>query len=417
VIHNIDEEYLWPFSIPARTKLNTEISIANFGKSNKALFKEIYRKGLAIRYGKTMQSISGVHFNYSFNQSLWKSLKLNINKKNFSHTRSQIYFRTLRNIQRKNWLLLYLFGCSPIIGEDLINKKYKFFKADSDEYYLPYATSLRMSSMGYQNINQSKLFISLNDINGYLKDLKTATETLSKDFIKLDKYSQLSANLLQIEDEYYAMARPKSSVNKDLRQISKLSQYGVDYLELRSLDLNPYSRYGVEKEDLVFIEVFLLYCTFTSSPELDKNELQETMNNSHLVSVEGRKKELILMRNGKNIVLRDWAREILNEMQKISELVGGMSFNYKKYEEKINSPQKTLSGILLNQALNNKKSFYEIGDSIGNKNKSFYKKMNKSTNPNWELLETEKYNSINNQKLLEKHANKPFKEYLRQYYK
>jgi glutamate--cysteine ligase len=171
VIHNIDEEYLWPFSIPAKTKNGSEITIANFGKSNKAYFKEIYRKGLAKRYGSTMQSISGVHFNYSFDSSFWKSLKLNPNESDTKELKSKVYFRTLRNIQRYNWLILYLFGCSPIIGNDLVSKEYEFIKINNDEYYLPYATSIRMSSMGYQNISQSNLFISLNDINTYLKDL------------------------------------------------------------------------------------------------------------------------------------------------------------------------------------------------------------------------------------------------------
>ena len=368
-----------------------------------------------------MQCISGIHVNYSFGKHFWDILELSISKNINHQIRSETYFRTLRNIQRNNWFLLYLYGASPILGKNLINKKYKFIKINNDEYYLPFATSLRMSSMGYQNMNQSKLFISLNQLDRYLKDLKTATETASKNFAELELSSneesaQLNSNMLQIEDEYYAVSRPKNSRNVESRQISKLAKYGVDYLELRSLDLNPFSKCGIEYEDLVFIEVFILYCTLIASPKIGKTEMEDTTKNSHLVSIKGREDGLKLNRNGTRIALQDWGNEILDEMGNIAELFGYKSFDQSKYSEQIKHPDTTLSGRLLNKVVEKKTSFYDLGDSIGNTNKSIYKDISKSQNQHWSIFEEEKYRSNKKQKALEKKTEIPFKENLREYY-
>ena len=417
---NINNEYLWPFSIPARTENSQEVAVAYYGQSNTAQYKRIYRNGLAERYGKTMQTISGIHFNYSFNQEFWNFFKLKDSKSMNNNIRSDTYFRALRNIQRNNWLLLYLFGASPVLGRDLINKNYKFIKAHDDEYYLPFATSLRMSSMGYQNISQSNLFISLDNINSYLKALRKATQTPSKEFRKINatskkEISQLNINILQNEDEYYAMSRPKSSNKSGQRQISKLNKYGVDYLELRSLDLNPYSREGIEQEDLIFLELFILFCTLSSSPTISKEEFNETTENSHKVSIQGRKKGIKLMRNKKEICLKEWANEIIHKMLEISEVLGIESFNVDKYLEQVRFPETTLSGVLLDTVLGDKTSFYELGDSIGNANKSYYQDIAKLNNPIWSTIESEADRSKKEQESLENANEIPFKEYLNNY--
>lgn len=421
VAYNIDNEYLWPFSIPARTKNSDEVTIAYYGKSNRAQYKRIYRNGLAERYGKTMQTISGIHFNYSFNREFWNIFNLKDSEDRNNNIRTETYFRALRNIQRNNWLLLYLFGASPIVGKDLINNNYKFIKANDNEYYLPFATSLRMSSMGYQNISQSNLFISLDNINSYTNDLSVATQTPSKIFRKIDtsskkKFAQLNSNILQNEDEYYAMSRPKSNNKSDQRQISKLNKYGVDYLELRSLDLNPYSRQGIDQEDLLFVELFILFCTLSSSPKISKEEFNEVAENSHIVSIEGRKEGIKLLRNGEEIPLKEWAIEIIHKMLEMSEMLGFQSFNISKYLEQIRFPETTLSGVLLETVIGDKMSFYELGDSIGTSNKSHYKEISKSNNPIWSNLESEAHRSIQEQEYLESKNEIPFKEYLNNFF-
>ena len=183
VTQNIGDEYLWPFSMPPFIQSDTEIPIASYGCSNLALFKMTYRNGLSHRYGRTMQAISGIHFNYSFPEHIWETLPFIQEKTDSKELRSKIYFRTLRNLHRFNWLILYLFGASPVATKNFFDiNQHDLQKLDKHSYYLPYATSLRMSDLGYQNINQSNLSISLNSIEEYTFDLKKATEKKCEDF-------------------------------------------------------------------------------------------------------------------------------------------------------------------------------------------------------------------------------------------
>ena len=173
VSHKIEDEIIWPFSMPPFIKSDADIPIASYGSSNLALFKMAYRNGLSHRYGRTMQAISGIHFNYSLPEQIWKSSLFTEEKAVSKKLRANIYFRTLRNLHRMNWLILYLFGASPIVTKNFLSNKHKGFqKLDNHAYYLPYATSLRMSDLGYQNINQSNVTISLNSLQAYIADLE-----------------------------------------------------------------------------------------------------------------------------------------------------------------------------------------------------------------------------------------------------
>ena len=176
--------------------------------------------------------------------------------------------RAIRNIQRYNWLILYFFGCSPILGKELINDSLDFRKNNSNEYQLNHATSLRMSSMGYQDVGQSKLHIASQNLESYIHNIYQACNTRSATFSELaknksDSLRQLNENILQIEDEYYGICRPKSKKNNEYRQLRNLINSGVDYIELRSIDLNPFSPRGIEKSDITFIEAFLIYCSIS----------------------------------------------------------------------------------------------------------------------------------------------------------
>ena len=279
VTQNIGDEFLWPFSMPPFIKSDAEIPIASYGSSNLALFKRAYRNGLSHRYGRTMQAISGIHFNYSLPEQIWKSSLFAQEKADSKQFRAKIYFRTLRNLHRMNWLILYLFGASPVAAKIFLDNKYPGLKKlDKHSYYLPYATSLRMSDLGYQNINQSDLSISLNSLQEYTFDLKQATEKKCEDFQKIDKlmhedYPQINSNILQIEDEYYAVSRPKSNAVSNQRLTAKLNSTGLDYIELRSLDLNPFQRTGIDLDTVHFLELFLIYCTFSPSLPIKKGEM------------------------------------------------------------------------------------------------------------------------------------------------
>ena len=294
--HNIDGESLWPLSYPPNILDPEKIAIAEYGESNVGKLKSAYRAGLANRYGKQMQIIAGIHFNYSFPEVFWSEIK-SLNDLSIRGLKEEVYFGGLRNIQRFNWLILYLLGASPVIPKSFFNKPPEGLKEKNDYYFSDYSTSLRMSEYGYQNKNQRRLHVSYDSLSDYSRDLIELTRLESIEFKNIpinlnEKIQQISHAYLQIEDEYYSFARPKSSLTSDERTIKKLNSSGVDYIEYRAIDLNPFSRVGIDIRDIDFLEIFIIYCLLTESPKLDKNESKQIYKNSSIISFNGREKDL-----------------------------------------------------------------------------------------------------------------------------
>jgi len=426
VSHKIGDEIMWPFSMPPLIQSDAEIPIASYGSSNLALFKETYRNGLSHRYGRTMQAISGIHFNYSLPEQIWGSSFFAKEEVDSKKLRGTIYFRTLRNLHRMNWLVLYLFGASPIVSKNFLTNKHKGFKKlDSHNYYLPYATSLRMSDLGYQNIHQSNLAIPLNSLEEYTFNLKWATETECEDYQAIFEkaevdYPQINANILQIEDEYYAVARPKSSSDSNQRLTAKLNDTGVDYIELRSLDVNPFQRIGIDLDTVHFLEVFLLYCTLKSSPPINSDEIEESRENDLLVATRGREPDINLKKNRTEINLKNWANQILDEMMFIAGLLDNKTTNFtsiiRKFTTHITDPEQTLSAMLLNKILTEKLSVHELGRTIGEDYKNHYISMETSKNSEWSLLEKESVDSKKRQIDLEQAEDQFFEGFVKEYF-
>lgn len=422
---NIGNEILWPFSIPPNFESEKEIPIANYGSSNLGKFKHIYRKGLSHRYGKAMQAISGFHYNYSLPDKVWEILAHEKDKTQRQKIRSEGYFHLLRNTFRINWLILYLFGASPVLAKNLLQteNRHSFEKLDKDTFYLPYATSLRMSDYGYQNSSRVNLNISPNSLDEYIFGLSSATKQQSKDFLEIfennSDHPQLNANVLQIEDEYYAVARPKSKIISSHSQTSKLKEGGVDFIELRSLDLNPFSRTGIDLEAILFLEVFLIYCFIKESPPISKREQETIIFNDLLTAKQGRKPNLSLLKAGNNIYLKEWGNQILDEMVMVAELLDQSNKTYfnavSSMKSKINDPHETLSAKLIDNMLSKKLSFNDLGNSIGEDNRLYYLDLNLSENENWDLLLKESNDSLNQQQKLELEKETSFSKFLSNY--
>ena len=418
---NIGDEYFWPLSMPIKTSADSEIPIATYGESNLGLFKEVYRKGLSHRYGHAMQVISGMHFNYSFPELMRSIFSLGKEQTLNKELTTAVYFRTIRNIHRMNWLILYLFGCSPVISKNLINNSYNFIQLSKDYYFLPYATSLRMSDLGYKNNNQSSLFVSLNTLEEYTSDLKAATAEPSKIFHKIysstmEPYPQISSNLLQIEDEHYGIARPKSTIASNDRQVSKLLLNGVDYIEFRSMDINPFSRVGVELNDLIFLEAFIIYCTLKSSAPMNSSEFANVSKNDLIVATRGREPKIKLKKGGRLIDLKSWAHKIFDEITPIIELMGHQSFNIEDYRSRLTYPELTLSASLLRKLREEEIDYYDLGQQLGMNNKNHYMNKGKDNNSNWALLKKEEEESLNRNKLLETSSLDTFEQYMENYF-
>ena len=420
----INNEMLWPLSMPPEIASENDIPIASYGSSYLGMFKETYRKGLSIRYGRTMQAISGFHFNYSLPEKIWEPIIKSTNNDQ-KEIRSEIYLNMLRNIFRMNWLILYLFGSSPALTKNFLkNKNEKFKKLDEKTFYLQYATSLRMSDYGYCNLSRSNTFVSLNSINDYVRDIRSATLTIDPIFrnFKDGREHQLNPNTLQIEDEYYAVARAKSNCNQYKRTSSNLLEGGIDFIEIRSLDLDPFSRTGIDVETIHFFEVFMAYCFSKKSELINKDQSEIIKQNDLLVAKYGRKPDLILIDKQKSIPLREWAHMILQEMLPIAEKMDKNESIYvdsiRNCIEKIDDPSLTLSGLLIHKLLNEKRNHIELGNHIGKLNKEYYLETYDSNFNDPDAFEIEAANSLQKQDALEKEAKgsiKTFEDYKAEY--
>ena len=336
---NLDDELLWVSSMPCLITPDNDIPLARYGTSNVGQMKTIYRRGLGHRYGRVMQTISGLHFNYSLPETFWPIYQeLEGSGKGSTAFRSAAYLGLVRNFRRFGWLILYLFGASPAVCKSFDPAGKTGLKdLDSETLYEPYATSLRMSDLGYSNKTQASINISLNDLDEYIRDLSAAIDTPEPDYeaigIVVDGvYQQLSSNKLQIENEYYSSVRPKRVAMSGERPTSALRRGGIEYVEVRSLDLGLFDPVGINQNVMRFVEAFLVYCLLADSEPFAADDWSEVIENHRAVAKRGRDPRLELQRGGKTIGLSEWAGEIVAGVNAVAELIdnGGQSTDYRQ---------------------------------------------------------------------------------------
>lgn len=331
VYPHIGDELLWSASMPCILAGETSIPIAEYGSSNPGRMKHVYRHGLAWRYGRIMQVIAGIHFNFSLPDEFWSAFQdIEGDRRSLQDFRSESYFGLIRNLQRMGWLILYLFGASPAVCKSFLDGKATTLpEYDDHTCYGPYATSLRMSNVGYTNRTEKKSGVNVcyNSLPEYIASLTQATQIPWPPYeqmgVKVDgEYRQLNANILQIENEYYTSMRPKQPPQGDEKPTIALKRRGVSYVELRSVDINPLEPLGVNVSQLRFLEAFLLFCLLAESPPLDAEERQMNDDNQMATALTGRDPALILQRRRTPALpLRHWAEDILGQLQPVCELL------------------------------------------------------------------------------------------------
>ena len=327
VYHRLGGELLWTSSMPCIVGSDDSIPIAWYGRSNTGMMKHVYRRGLAWRYGRRMQAIAGVHFNYSLPETLWPLWQqLHGDDSPEREFRSEQYFHLIRNLQRLGWLIPYLFGASPALCRSFLDDPSGFERWDAHTLYAPYATSLRMSDIGYKNKAQAGMNICYNRPHTYIDSLEQAIRTPEPDYqaigVQIEgEYRQLNANLLQIENEYYSFVRPKSVALNGERPSLALARNGVQYVEVRALDLDPFTPAGVAEPTLRFLEALLLLCLLEDSPPMSGAELAEVNRNQALVAREGRRPGLTLQREGAPVTLQDWSEAICQALEPLCALL------------------------------------------------------------------------------------------------
>ena len=385
VYRHLDQELLWSTSMPCSIDGDESIPLALFGTSNVGRMKTIYRHGLGVRYGRIMQAISGVHFNYSFSADLWDALE-HVNQSHDPRRdfMSAQYFGVLRNYRRFGWLVLYLFGTSPAVSKSFFaGRESGLTKLDDDTFYEPYGTSLRMSDIGYRNRNQATVSVSVNGLDEYVRDLSRAIGTpyppYEKIGVKVDgQYQQLNADILQIENEYYSFIRPKRVARSGERPTKALRRAGVEYVEVRALDVSAFDPVGVNQNKLRFLEAFLALCLVRESEPIGRGE-QEGLDENHLrVARRGREPGLTLKRDGREFPMIGWARELLDSMQGLCEMLdhGEPTRPYvaalEQQRAKIEDVERTPSARLLAEMRSSGDSFFELARRMSKMHKDYF---------------------------------------------
>src|SRR5437763_11889100 len=295
----IGEEILWCASMPCNLPADHLIPIGRYGTANVGRAKTVYRLGLGHRYGRRMQAISGIHYNFSL-----------------PGVGDDQYFGLIRNFRRQSWLLLYLFGASPAVCSSFIaGREHELTELTPGTHYAPHATSLRMGRLGYQSDAQASLCVSYNNLRDYTASLYEALTVPYPPYEKIglrtdDDYRQLATSLLQIENEFYSTVRPKRRIRRGERPLHALRARGVEYVEVRLMDLDPFAPIGITAQTCRFLDVFLLYCLLTESPPDNPREIAEVRRNMQKVAVRGREPGLALERDGEEVRLADWAMEV-----------------------------------------------------------------------------------------------------------
>jgi glutamate--cysteine ligase len=359
VYRHLDDELLWASSMPCVLGQDTDVPIAQFGDSNVGRTKHIYRLGLSARYGRMMQTISGIHYNFSIPPALWPTIARIQGATDSRAFRDAAYFGLIRNFRRHSWLLIYLFGASPTLCKSFVKgKTHSLESFDEGSLYLPYATSLRMGRLGYQSDAQANLHISYNELAQYARSMLDALTRPYPPYERIGvkvggEYRQLSSTLLQIENEFYGTIRPKRVLNKGERPLAALAARGVEYVEVRCLDLNPFLPVGIDAEQVRFLDTFLLHCLLSDSPHDSQAESREMGINQLRVVETGRKPGVTLTRGGREIELRVWARELMNQYQPIADLLdrahGGGEYRLAWTEQlaRLEDPERTPSARIL----------------------------------------------------------------------
>ncbi|HSH90526.1 MAG TPA: glutamate--cysteine ligase [Ramlibacter sp.] len=304
----LGDEMLWVSSMPCNLPADENIPIGRYGSSNVGRAKSVYRMGLAHRYGRRMQTISGIHYNWSL-----------------PDVTSEQYFALIRNFRRHAFLLLYLFGASPAVCSSFVaGRQHELQPLADGTIYMPHGTSLRMGRLGYQSEAQASLAVSYNGLDGYAASLH---EALTRPYPAYEavgimnpggEYNQLATSLLQIENEFYGTIRPKRVIRPGERPLHALRERGVEYVEVRLLDLNPFVPIGITVQNIRFLDIFLLHCLLSDSPADTPQEIAALGRNQHKTAAFGREPGLLLERGPSQVKLTDWGDELLRAFAPIA---------------------------------------------------------------------------------------------------
>lgn len=369
-----EEEYLWAASMPCALDCEESVPIADYGRSNTGLIKTVYRRGLAERYGRYMQSIAGIHYNFSMPIAFWPDYARvkGVSADNLLATNS--YLDLIRNCRMDAWLLVYLFGSSPVAPKHYIRagqEHYSFERTAGGDYGLPYATAMRLSKIGYQSTVQNNIRVCTNSLAEYMADLCHAVLNDHSEYAAIGlerdgEYIQLGTGLLQVENEYYGVIRPKQETPKGMPTLKALQQQGVAYVELRCLDLDPMYKLGMDSTTAYFLDAFLLRCLLRDSPFLSAEDERRALDRFTMAVEEGRNPDLLLSDGDKQKSVSEWGAEVMKECHAVAEALDETHEGTphadacRAQDIKLQDSKQTPSGRMLTDMAKNGRSHFDF---------------------------------------------------------
>lgn len=424
--HLPKDQSFWTASMPCVIRGETYIPIAQYGTSNRGMMKTVYRNGLANRYGGVMQTIAGIHFNYSFATDFLQQYHLlqapNTTPRDFTDTS---YMGLTRNVVRYGWLIPYLFGASSAVCKYFLKgyHQHSLVEFNDSTLYEPYATSLRMGDIGYQNLREDEAGVkaNYNSLWHYIHSLKSGMQTVCQEYAEIGikkqgQYQQLNANILQIENEYYASVRPKPNMASGEKPLDAMNKNGISYIELRSLDINPNLALGVDETQVLFLEAFLLFCLLEESPVISSREQFEVDSNDQLVAHKGRTPDLLLSHQGQSVLLQELGKTVMDKILLCAELLG---LNYQtaveEIGERIENAELTPSAVILKEMKQQNQGFFDYTDALAKRHQKDFLAQ-EVDEAHFEYLDQQAKKSCQQQSRIEQADNMTFDEYLADYF-
>ncbi|NRA41173.1 MAG: glutamate--cysteine ligase [Pseudomonadales bacterium] len=423
------DELIWTNSMPCALVREQAIPVAHYGSSNVAKMKKIYRLGLGVRYSRMMQTIAGVHYNFSLSEKFWANFySMQNSDRPLDQFKTEKYFGLIRNFRRLAPLFVYLFGASPALSKSFLQgQSHQLQQYDAETCFNPYATSLRMSDLGYQSTAQEALFVCYNNLESYISTLKRGINTSYADYEKIglkdqhQQYQQLNNALLQIENEFYSIIRPKRVAASGEAPLNALARGGVEYIEIRCIDVNPFKPLGIDEHCLRFLDLLLLFCLLSDSPEVSPQQCQEHSDNLKRVVTEGRRPNLDIMVDGKPVNFSQWCQQQLHSIRELALVLDSLRANsdynisVNKQMLKVQHPELTPSAKVLHTMQEQQQSFLDFGLMQSKKWQQYFLSQPADPNNQQKFIELA-LNSHAQQKTIEAAEQKPFDQYLREFY-
>jgi glutamate--cysteine ligase len=425
VYQGLSDELLWCTSMPCDLPADSDIPLANYGPSNLGKLKTTYRNGLGLRYGRSMQTICAVHYNFSFSDRFWESIFSNSGKgEDFKTFKSRRYFDMMRNFRRYSWLPIYLFGASPVVAKSFVSgREHGLSNLGEADLYAPMATSLRNGDLGYQSNTQSdSIHICYNSLENYVSTLAAAVITPHPEYNRIsgstpDAILQVNGNILQSEAEFYTTIRAKCVPPSGTNFLEQLGSKGVEYVEVRLLDANPYAPLGIDESQIRFLDTLLLYCLLVESPGHDESLCQAVRTNAHRTVYEGRDPHLTLDDDGSTRSLGEWGQTLLDEMIPVAETLdkaNGITDHIASLHAqnvKVRDPLQTPSARLIFDMQESGLSFFEFAMEKSREHREYFlsRPLTQAQIDHFQQLSKQ---SVDDQQQLESADKVPFNAYL-----